>query len=100
MLTLAGVFGITLVAFLLVIACMAVGVLLGRREISGSCGGLGGQNGDSGADSCSLCSNPDAACRELGRRMQQTAPTKRSNCDQDCELTGCSQEKIDACNQP
>lgn len=73
MLSLVELFGITLLAFLLLIAFMAVGVLLGRRAISGSCGGLGARQGDGGAESCSLCSNPDAACRELGRRMKASA---------------------------
>ncbi len=64
------VFFVSLAAFLLVVGLMAVGVLMGRREIRGSCGGLG-QGGDAGAESkCSLCSNPEAACRELSKRQQ------------------------------
>ncbi|MEM7474453.1 MAG: (Na+)-NQR maturation NqrM [Planctomycetota bacterium] len=70
MLTLMLVFGVTLLAFLLVIAGMAVGVMMGRREISGSCGGLANQTNEAGETSCSLCSNPDAACKELKERMQ------------------------------
>jgi hypothetical protein len=69
--TLLVIFGITVVAFGLVIALMAIGVMMGRREISGSCGGLGQQAGADGERSCSLCSNPDAACRELRQRMEQ-----------------------------
>ena len=64
------VFIVTLAAFLLVIVGMAVGVILGRREISGSCGGLANQNPEGGESSCSLCSNPDSACKELRDRMQ------------------------------
>lgn len=64
------VFGATLLAFLLVVIFMAVGVMMGRREISGSCGGLGQQSDQDGQVSCSLCSNPDAACRELGKRAE------------------------------
>jgi hypothetical protein len=64
------VFLVSLAAFLLVVGLMAVGVLMGRREIRGSCGGLG-QGGDADAESkCSLCSNPEAACRELSKRQQ------------------------------
>ena len=68
--TLMIVFGVTLVAFLLVIAGMSVGVIMGRREISGSCGGLANQQSEGGETSCSLCSNPDSACKELRERMQ------------------------------
>lgn len=68
--TLMIVFGVTLVAFLLVIAGMSIGVIMGRREISGSCGGLANQQNEVGETSCSLCSNPDSACKELRERMQ------------------------------
>ena len=64
------IFGITLGAFLLVVVGMAVGVLMGRRAISGSCGGLANETDPDGNTSCSLCSDPDAACRELVKRMQ------------------------------
>ncbi len=64
------IFGITLAVFLVVIVAMAVGVLFGRRQISGSCGGLANQTDADGQSSCSLCSNPDAACRELSARRQ------------------------------
>ena len=62
-------FGITLLFFLLVIAGMSIGVMFGRRAISGSCGGLGNQEGD-GDGSCALCTNPSEACRELKRQME------------------------------
>ncbi len=61
---------ITFAAFLIVIAAMAVGVLFGRRSISGSCGGLGNQTDADGNTSCSLCENPSEACRELKSRMK------------------------------
>lgn len=96
------VFGITLAAFLLVIAGMAVGVMMGRREISGSCGGLGNMNSaETGeAPSCSLCSNPAAACQELKERMQgggNQVARQESDCDKDCVAEGCSNEEIAAC---
>lgn len=108
MLTGLFVFGVTLAAFLLVIVAMAVGVMVGRREISGSCGGLGGKAaGESGA-SCSLCENPAAACSELRQKMQNNPSNGSENmeiggrqsfddCDKDCVEEGCSKEAIDAC---
>lgn len=65
--------GITFAAFVIVIAAMAVGVLFGRRSISGSCGGLANQTDADGNTSCSLCENPGEACRELKSRMQAPA---------------------------
>lgn len=52
--------------FLLVAVGMAVGVLFGRRSISGSCGGLANRKDADGKTACSLCENPAEACRELG----------------------------------
>jgi thiamine biosynthesis lipoprotein len=62
---------ITALAFGLVLGAMAVGVMFGRRSISGSCGGLANTRSADGSVSCSLCSNPDDACKELRQRMQQ-----------------------------
>jgi uncharacterized protein len=64
------VFAVTLAVFLLVIVGMAVGVMMGRRQISGSCGGLANQTDAEGNNSCSLCSNPAEACTELRRRAE------------------------------
>lgn len=100
------IFGITLVVFLLVIAGMAVGVLMGRRQLSGSCGGLANQSDGEGNTACSLCSNPAAACKELGQRMgrdvepgstAEEASTSEPPCDNDCVAEGCSKEAIHAC---
>jgi hypothetical protein len=53
-----------------VIGGMAIGVMFGRRSISGSCGGLANRRDPDGNVSCALCSNPDNACRELKEKMQ------------------------------
>jgi len=62
---------VVLVAGILI--AMAIGVIFGRRSISGSCGGLAGARNEDGSVSCSLCSNPDDACRELRQRMTRQA---------------------------
>ncbi|OYP33199.1 thiamine biosynthesis protein ApbE [Rhodopirellula sp. MGV] len=59
-----GVFSILLFA-------MAVGVIFGRKQISGSCGGLNAQTNPDGSTSCSLCSSPSDACKELREKMAQ-----------------------------
>ncbi|MEZ6134934.1 MAG: hypothetical protein R3C53_08500 [Pirellulaceae bacterium] len=69
--TLLVIFGVTLGVFLLVVVGMSIGVLMGRRQLSGSCGGLANQTDREGNAACSLCSNPDAACKELARRREE-----------------------------
>jgi FAD:protein FMN transferase len=61
---------IGLVVFAVVLGGMAIGVMFGRRSIRGSCGGLANQKDADGQTSCSLCSNPENACRELQENMQ------------------------------
>ncbi len=46
-------------AMLLFFALMAVGVMMGRKPISGSCGGMGAKAGDEG---CPLCGGDTAKC--------------------------------------
>lgn len=97
------IFGLTAIAFAVVIGLMAVGVMLGRRQIQGSCGGLGAAQDKEGAAGCSLCSNPEAACRELARRAHPTVAAEVVDdgvtlCDRQCEANGCNQAEIEACN--
>lgn len=61
---------ISLSVFGLAVVAMAVGVILGGKRISGSCGGLANQTDEHGNTACSLCSNPDDACKELAQRMR------------------------------
>lgn len=61
---------ISCVAFLVVVLGMAVGVIFGRRSISGSCGGIANRKGEDGKTACGLCENPAEACRELQTRME------------------------------
>ncbi len=68
---------ITFVAFAFLTFAMAVGVIFGRRSISGSCGGLANSKDQDGNISCSLCSNPAEACQELRERMQHTDAATR-----------------------
>ena len=106
------IFGATLAIFLLVIAGMAVGVMFGRREISGSCGGLSNADNDRGQSACSLCSKPSSACQESGERSdspsrgaQSATPGDRErvseleNCEKDCLAEGCSAEEIETCRR-
>lgn len=67
-------FLLTFVAFGGLLFAMAVGVLFGRRAISGSCGGLANERNEDGSVSCSVCSNPSSACKELKDKMRRAAP--------------------------
>lgn len=63
-------FLVTAVAFAALLFAMSVGVLFGQRSISGSCGGVNGTKNEDGSVSCSLCSSPSDACRDLRERMK------------------------------
>jgi FAD:protein FMN transferase len=62
---------VTALALGLVVVFMSVGVLFGRKSISGSCGGIASMENEDGHVSCSLCSNPADACKELREKMNQ-----------------------------
>ncbi|MFT4886319.1 MAG: hypothetical protein ACJAY7_001007 [Pseudohongiellaceae bacterium] len=54
-----------LISFLLiatVVLIMSVGVIMGRKPVQGSCGGL---NNLSGMDECELCGGSVSKCEEL-----------------------------------
>lgn len=48
--------------FLVAIAAMAVGVILGNRRITGSCGGLASMKDRDGKSICEACTNPLPSC--------------------------------------
>ena len=98
------IFLATVAAFALVVGLMAVGVLMGRREIRGSCGGLANAEDGSQGGGCSLCSNPQATCGELLRRSQgdaaaEPAANAGEACELDCQTQGCTPEQIAACHR-
>lgn len=55
---------------MLVMAAMAVGVLLGRKPIAGSCGSLSSLGLK---DGCEICGGKDEVCEEEGRKRQVSA---------------------------
>lgn len=58
-------FFIVLVFMLVVMAAMAVGVIMGRRPIAGTCGGL---NQLGLKDGCDVCGGKDEVCEEENRK--------------------------------
>ncbi|MEM9825682.1 MAG: FAD:protein FMN transferase [Planctomycetota bacterium] len=65
------VFVITALGLGLLLAMMAVGVIFGRKSISGSCGGIAGVEDEDGNLRCSLCDNPADGCRDLREKMRE-----------------------------
>lgn len=54
----------------LVFGLMAVGVLLGRKPIQGTCGGIAARAGDAG---CPLCGGNPARCESVADAVSDTA---------------------------
>ena len=70
---------VTMIFLGIVVTGMAVGVMFGRKAIGGSCGGLASMQNEDGSTSCSLCSNPSDACKELRDKMERKEAEPASN---------------------
>tara|TARA_R110002073_G_scaffold81197_3_gene195061 strand:+ start:92 stop:343 length:252 start_codon:yes stop_codon:yes gene_type:complete len=66
------IFLLALIGLLLITAIMSVGVLMGRKPIAGSCGGVGSALGDDDYV-CDICGGDESKCEE------QNAPERSSN---------------------
>jgi len=62
---------------LVITTIMAVGVLLGRKPITGSCGGVGAALGQKDYV-CDLCGDDEAKCEELNSKQLGSSNNKRS----------------------
>ncbi|MBA2778687.1 (Na+)-NQR maturation NqrM [Billgrantia kenyensis] len=63
---------------LLIMAAMAIGVIMGRKPIAGSCGGL---NRLGLKEGCDICGGKDEVCEEENRKRQagQVSARRRSD---------------------
>lgn len=61
-----GTFLLVLLIVILLVAAMSVGVMLGRKPISGSCGGLGAMGI---SKTCDICGGSPQKCEEENERM-------------------------------
>lgn len=61
---------------LLVVAAMAVGVLMGRKPIAGSCGGLSAIGMKS---SCDVCGGNDEVCEKENQKKRAVVDEKENN---------------------
>ena len=55
-------FVLVFVVLMLIIAAMAVGVMMGRKPLKGSCGGVGEKN-----YSCDICGDDPNKCDEISQ---------------------------------
>jgi hypothetical protein len=55
--------GIAAAVFAVAIAGMAIGVILGNRQLKGSCGGLANLRDSQGNTLCDVCSHPSPDCQ-------------------------------------
>nr|WP_148417032.1 (Na+)-NQR maturation NqrM [Haloferax sp. KTX1] len=55
-------FILAVVLVMVLIAGMSIGVMFGRKPISGSCGGVGNQLG--GGSGCSVCGRESGSCED------------------------------------
>lgn len=68
------IFLVTFLVLMLVVTAMSVGVLMGRKPISGSCGGIGAALRDPDYV-CDFCGNDESKCEERQQELaQQKAP--------------------------
>lgn len=67
-------FVITFGVLLFVVAAMSVGVIMGRKPIKGSCGGIGAALGEKDYV-CEICGNDPAKCDEQEAGRGQSTST-------------------------
>jgi len=60
---------LAVIIFGVLIAAMAVGVLMGRKPISGSCGGVGAALGEDDY-SCEICGDDPSKCDEITEQQK------------------------------
>ena len=62
---------LSIIIFGLLVTAMAVGVLVGRKPIAGSCGGVGAALGEDNY-TCDICGDDPNKCDEQGAIQVQT----------------------------
>ncbi len=63
---------VTVIAMLIIVAAMAIGVIMGRKPIAGSCGGVGAALNDPDYV-CELCGNDPKKCAEESEKAASAA---------------------------
>ncbi|SEF99924.1 (Na+)-NQR maturation NqrM [Marinobacterium lutimaris] len=69
---------LTFVVLLCIITAMSVGVLMGRKPIAGSCGGMSALGMDT---ACDICGGDQSKCDEEQQRNKSAAKSGMGNDD-------------------
>jgi len=72
------IFLLVLAALLIITTIMAVGVLMGRKPISGSCGGVGAALDDDDYV-CDICGGDESKCEEKDTSNTSAQKTAKAN---------------------
>ncbi len=64
---------VTFVVMLVLVAGMAIGVIMGREPIKGSCGGMAAIGMDT---ACDICGGNPVKCEEENQKQQNAAVSK------------------------
>lgn len=72
---------LAMVIFALLIGLMAIGVLMGRKPISGSCGGVGAALGEENYE-CEICGGDPMKCDETADQNTPRASFTDASSDQ------------------
>lgn len=67
-----GTFLLVLLIVILLVAAMSIGVMFGRKPISGTCGGIGALGIST---SCEICGGNTQKCKEENERLEKEAAT-------------------------
>lgn len=68
----------SLILLLLVTAGMAIGVIMGRKPLKGSCGGVGAALGEKDY-TCDICGDDPNKCDEISQSSLAYDATKKSS---------------------
>jgi len=69
-------FLIAFIVFALAVAGMAIGVIVARKRLKGSCGGLANLRDEHGRPMCEACSHPSPECRGENAGDERSAPSR------------------------
>lgn len=69
------------VVFAVALAGMAIGVILSRKRLKGSCGGVANLRDEHGRTLCEACTNPSRECSGEPGKRGQTASMEESDAD-------------------
>ena len=64
---------LAMIIFAILIGLMAIGVLMGRKPIAGSCGGVGAALGEENYE-CEICGGDPLKCDEATDQTTQKSP--------------------------